>query len=31
MELAGKVLVHQVHPVKIIADVTASVVSNVLL
>jgi len=31
MQLAGKVLVHQVHPVKIIADVTASVVSNVLL
>ena len=30
MQLAGKVLVHQVHPVKIIADVTASVVSNVL-
>ena len=31
MRLADKVVVHQVHPVKIGADVTASVVSNVLL
>ena len=31
MRLADKVLVHQVHPVKIGADVTASTVSNVLL
>ena len=31
MRLADKVLVHQVHPAKIGADVTASVVSNVLL
>lgn len=31
MELAGKILVHQVHPVKIGADVTASAVSNILL
>jgi hypothetical protein len=31
MRLAGKVLVHQAHPVKIGADVTAAVVSNVLL
>jgi hypothetical protein len=31
MQLADKVLVHQVHPAKISADITASVVSNVLL
>ena len=31
MRLADKVLVHQAHPAKIGADVTASVVSNVLL
>jgi hypothetical protein len=31
MQLADKLLVHQVHPVKIGADVTASVVSNTLL
>ena len=31
MRLADKVLVHQVHPVKVGVDVTASVVSNVLL
>lgn len=31
MRLADRVLVHQVHPAKIGADVTASVVSNVLL
>ena len=31
MQLAGKILVHQVHPVKITADVTASAVSNTLL
>jgi hypothetical protein len=31
MQLADKVLVHQVHPAKITADVTASVVSNMLL
>jgi len=31
MELAGKILVHQVHPAKIAADVTASVVSNMPL
>jgi hypothetical protein len=31
MQLADKVLVHQVHPAKIGADVTASMVSNVLL
>jgi len=31
MRLADKVLVHQVHPAKIGADVTASMVSNVLL
>jgi hypothetical protein len=30
MRLAGKILVHQVHPAKIGADVTASMVSNVL-
>ena len=31
MRLAEKVLVHQVHPAKIGVDVTASVLSNVLL
>ena len=31
MRLADKVLVHQVHPAKVGVDVTASVVSNVLL
>jgi hypothetical protein len=31
MRLADKVLVHQVHPAKIGADVTASMASNVLL
>lgn len=31
MRLADRVLIHQVHPVKISADVTASLVSNVLL
>jgi hypothetical protein len=31
MRLADKVLVHQAHPAKIGADVTASVVSNILL
>jgi len=31
MQLAGKVFVHQVHPAKIGADVTASMISNVLL
>jgi hypothetical protein len=31
MRLADKVLLHQAHPAKIAADVTASVVSNVLL
>ncbi len=31
MRLADKVLVHQAHPAKIGADVTASTVSNVLL
>jgi hypothetical protein len=31
MRLADKILVHQVHPVKIGADVTSSAVSNVLL
>lgn len=31
MQLGEKVLVHQVHPAKVAADVTASVVSNVLL
>src|SRR5262245_9099243 len=31
MRPAGRVLVHQVHPAKIGADVTASLVSNVLL
>jgi hypothetical protein len=31
MRPADKILVHQVHPAKIGADVTASVVSNVLL
>jgi hypothetical protein len=31
MQLADKVLVHQVHPAKLGADVTASLVSNVLL
>jgi hypothetical protein len=31
MQLDEKVLVHQVHPAKVAADVTASVVSNVLL
>ena len=31
MQLAGKILVHQVHPAKITADVSASVVSNTLL
>ena len=31
MRLADKVLVHQVHPTKAGADVTAAVVSNILL
>jgi len=31
MRASEKVLVHQVHPAKISADVTASVVSNILL
>ena len=31
MRLADKVLVHQVHPAKVAVDVTASVISNVLL
>jgi hypothetical protein len=31
MRLADKAVVHQVHPVKIGADVTASVISNTLL
>ena len=31
MQLAEKVLVHQVHPAKISADVTASIVSSTLL
>ena len=31
MRLADKVLVHQVHPAKVGADVTAALVSNVLL
>ena len=31
MRFADKTLVHQVHPAKISADVTASIVSNVLL
>ena len=31
MRLADKIAVHQVHPVKIGADLTASAVSNVLL
>jgi hypothetical protein len=31
MRLADKIRVHQVHPVKIGADITASVISNVLL
>ena len=31
MRLADKVLLHQVHPAKIAADVTASEVSNLLL
>jgi hypothetical protein len=31
MQLADKILVHQVHPAKLGADVTASLVSNVLL
>jgi hypothetical protein len=31
MRLADRVLVHQVHPAKIGADVTASVISNILL
>jgi hypothetical protein len=31
MQLADKLLVHQVHPAKIGADVTASAVSNILL
>jgi hypothetical protein len=31
MRLADRVLVHQVHPAKIGADVTGSIVSNVLL
>jgi hypothetical protein len=31
MWLADKAVVHQVHPVKIGADVTASVISNTLL
>jgi hypothetical protein len=31
MQLAGKLVVHQVHPAKISADVAASVMSNTLL
>ena len=31
MQLADKMLLHQVHPAKITADVTAAVISNVLL
>jgi hypothetical protein len=31
MRLADKILVHQVHPAKIAADVTASALSNILL
>ncbi|MET8833600.1 hypothetical protein ABZV78_06765 [Micromonospora sp. NPDC004540] len=31
MRLSDRVLVHQVHPVKISADVTASLISNLLL
>ncbi|MGO8957203.1 MAG: hypothetical protein ACLQFR_07530 [Streptosporangiaceae bacterium] len=31
MQLAERVLVHQVHPAKICADITASVISDVLL
>jgi hypothetical protein len=31
MQLADKMLLHQVHPAKIAADVTASVISNFLL
>jgi len=31
MQLAEKVLVHQVHPAKISADATASIVSSTLL
>ncbi|MFG1658417.1 hypothetical protein ACGFIY_18020 [Micromonospora chersina] len=31
MRLSDQVLVHQVHPVKIAADVTASLISNLLL
>jgi hypothetical protein len=31
MQLADKIRVHQVHPVKIGADVAASVVSNIML
>ena len=31
MRLADKAVVHQVHPAKIAADVTASVISNALL
>ena len=31
MQLASKIVVHQVHPAKIGADVTASVASNTLL
>jgi hypothetical protein len=31
MQLADQVLLHQVHPAKITADVTAAVISNVLL
>jgi hypothetical protein len=31
MRLADKILVHQAHPAKIGADLTASVISNVLL
>jgi hypothetical protein len=31
MRLADKAVVHQVHPAKIGADITASVISNALL
>ena len=31
MQLAGKIIMHQIHPAKIGTDVTASVVSNALL
>lgn len=31
MQLAGRMLVHQVHPAKIGADVTAAAMSNILL